>query len=187
MSRELETEINEDLYKEKINKFFTKNKFKILLIFIVLLLSLLSPQFYFYFDNKKNEKLTVKYFKSLILVEKNQEKFIENMKLLSRSKNQTIALLSFNSLIDYYISKGKIEEILSLINSYNYNFDSDIYNELINLKKIIILFDDLKEEEFLTLIKKSNNFFPQIVNQLTYDFYIKIGHYKKASQILNKK
>jgi len=59
---------------------------------------------------------------------------------------------------------------------------------LLNIKMVILKFDQITENEILKLLKiKNNKNFNLIKSKLLYDFYIKSGQKDKAKQVLLEK
>jgi len=59
---------------------------------------------------------------------------------------------------------------------------------LLNIKIVILKFDQITENEILKLLKiKNNKNFNLIKSKLLYDFYIKSGQKDKAKQVLLEK
>lgn len=106
MSNELENQIKEEVFKDKINYFYKKNKkFFIITSFIIILVPIVL-QILFYFNHKKADLLS-EYLRAEILIQKDKVQGLEILKRLKSESNETISLLSFNRLLEYYISNDE--------------------------------------------------------------------------------
>ena len=189
MSNELDIQVKDSLFKDKILNFYKNNKIKLIIFFLFLILIPLILQIYFYIKNKKNEKYFSDYLQAELLLNSNEKKSIEILKTLKKADNETIKFLSHNKLVELYLSKNQIIKAKNEFNQIKKNYNSIIFNELIDIKKTIINFDQINENHITRLIKNDgeNKSFRSISNQLAYDFYLKTNQFKKANQIKNSK
>ncbi len=187
MSKELETQIEDELFNEKLKKFYLKNKILIILfIFLVLTIPLLF-QFYKYYQLKQNEKSISLYVQSKLLSEKEFNKKIQILEKLKIGKNETTKFLAVSELIEIYTKKNNKQKAIFEIDSTINQFTDEKLIELLNIKKVIIKFDTINEKEILDLLNLTKNSnFKIIKNKLLYDFYIKNNQTKKALQFQNK-
>ena len=184
----LETELKEEVLKDRINRFYHKNKIfiKFALLFFIIVPILI--QIYFYFDYKKKENLLSEYLQAEILLNTDADKGLEILNKLQKNSNQTVVLLSTNKLLDYYLENNKLKEASNLVNNINFNIKKSYIKELYDIKKAIINFDFIDENKILELLKiNDGDIFRLLKNKLLYDYYIKNNQVQKASQIKNIK
>ncbi len=183
MSNELETQIEDDLLKDKVSNFFKKNKIIVYVLVLLLIVLPISSQIFFFYNNKKQEKLISKYIEADILIDNNDIKGVEILNIIKDEGNDTIKLLSISKLNEYYINNNQKNKALELLKDSK-DFDNNMFKELLNIKKIILNFDDISEEEILAISrnKKKDNF-KLLKTKLLYDFYIKSNQLDKAKQI----
>ena len=187
MSNELESQIKESLFKEKIEKFYKKNKILIIVFFITLIVTPIFIQINSYLNKKNNENLLEQYLKAESLIRTDNNQAFEILKNLTNSQNQTIQKLALNRTVDLYLNQGQKDKALLQLEKIS-NFDNKLFDELNNVKQVILKFDTIKESEILELLKidNKNNSFVLIKKKLLYDFYIKSNQLNKAKQILDQ-
>ena len=176
MSNEIENEIQESLVKDKIKHFITKNKLKILITGIICMILILSLPIYEEFKIKKNAKILQKYSSALLYLSTNKKQ--EGIKILNDlmidSSNNKIKILSTNKLLSLYIKERNIDEALIVLNKIlsDKNIDKD-ERDLLNIKKVLLKFDNINENEILQLLKpnKKNNSFKKLSYLILLDFY----------------
>ncbi len=176
MSNEIENEIQESLVKDKIKHFITKNKLKILITGIICMILILSLPIYEEFKIKKNAKILQKYSSALLYLSTNKKQ--EGIKILNDlmidSSNNKIKILSTNKLLSLYIKERNIDEALIVLNKIlsDKNIDKD-EKDLLNIKKVLLKFDNINENEILQLLKpnKKNNSFKKLSYLILLDFY----------------
>jgi len=180
----LETELKEEVLKDRINRFYHKNKIfiKFALLFFIIVPILI--QIYFYFDYKKKENLLSEYLRAEILLNTDADKGLEILNKLQKNSNQTVVLLSTNKLLDYYLENNKLKEASNLVNNINFNIKKSYIKELYDIKKAIINFDFIDENKILELLKiNDGDTFKLLKNKLLYDYYIKNNQFQKAKKI----
>jgi predicted negative regulator of RcsB-dependent stress response len=187
MSNELESQIKESLFKEKIEKFYKKNKILIIVFFIILIVTPIFIQINSYLNKKNNENLLEQYLKAESLVETDNNQALEILENLTNSQNQTIQKLALNRTVDIYLNQGQKDKALLQFEKIR-DFDNKLFDELNNVKQVILKFDTIKESEILDLLKidHKNDSFILIKKKLLYDFYIKSNQLNKAKQILDQ-
>ena len=176
MSNEIENEIQESLVKDKIKHFITKNKLKILITGIICMILILSLPIYEEFKIKKNAKILQKYSSALLYLSTNKKQ--EGIKILNDlmidSSNNKIKILATNKLLSLYIKERNIDEALIVLNKIlsDKNIDKD-ERDLLNIKKVLLKFDNINENEILQLLKpnKKNNSFKKLSYLILLDFY----------------
>ena len=184
MSNELESQIKESLFKEKIEKFYKKNKILIIVFFIILIVTPIFIQINSYLNKKNNENLLEQYLKAESLIQKDDNQALEILENLTNSQNQTIQKLALNRTVDIYLNQGQKDKALLQFEKVR-DFDNKLFDELNNIKQVILKFDTIKESEILDLLKidNKNDSFILIKKKLLYDFYIKSNQLNKAKQI----
>jgi predicted negative regulator of RcsB-dependent stress response len=184
MSNELESQIKESLFKEKIEKFYKKNKILIIVFFIILIVTPIFIQINSYLNKKNNENLLEQYLKAESLIKKDDNQALEILENLTNSQNQTIQKLALNRTVDIYLNQGQKDKALLQFEKVR-DFDNKLFDELNNIKQVILKFDTIKESEILDLLKidNKNDSFILIKKKLLYDFYIKSNQLNKAKQI----
>ena len=187
MSNELESQIKESLFKEKIEKFYKKNKILIIVFFITLIVTPIFIQINSYLNKKNNENLLEQYLKAESLIKKDDNQALKILENLTNSQNQTIQKLELNRIVDIYLNQGQKDKALLQLEKIS-DFDNKLFDELNNVKQVILKFDTIKESEILELLKtdNKNNSFILIKKKLLYDFYIKSNQLNKAKQILDQ-
>lgn len=184
MSNELESQIKESLFKEKIEKFYKKNKILIIVFFTILIVTPIFIQINSYLNKKNNENLLEQYLKAESLIKKDDNQALEILENLTNSQNQTIQKLALNRTVDIYLNQGQKDKALLQFEKIR-DFDNKLFDELNNIKQVILKFDTIKESEILDLLKidNKNDSFILIKKKLLYDFYIKSNQLNKAKQI----
>ena len=83
-------------------------------------------------------------------------------------------------LNEYYINnqKNKALELLKFK-----DFDNNMFKELLNIKKIILNFDDIARKKYWPYLEIKKDNFKLLKTKLLYDFYIKSNQLDKAKQI----
>ena len=187
MSNELESQIKDSLFKEKIEKFYKKNKIFIIVFFTILIVTPIFIQINSYLNKKNNENLLEEYLKAESLIKKDDNQALEILDNLTNSQNQTIQKLALNRTVDIYLNQGQKDKALLQFEKIR-DFDNKLFDELNNVKQAILKFDTIKESEILDLLKidNSNDSFILIKKKLIYDFYIKSNQLNKAKQILSQ-
>ena len=187
MSNEIENQINEELFQDKIKNFFGKNKKKLITLFILIIITPILFQIISYHKQKEKSFLLSEYLRAEYLIEKkdSEEEAIKILINLKDKSNQSISLLSLNRLVELYIIKGDKLNAIKLLENYNKDIDLNFLKEVNVIKKIILNFDSMKETEIENLIKDESKSmtFRLIKKKLIIDFYIKNNQLEKADLI----
>lgn len=184
MSSEIDFQIKDELFKDKVIKFYNKNKIKIIILFILTISVPIILQIIFYLDEKKNKKLISEYLKAEQLIDIKASESLKIFNSLKLSKRDTIVTLSQAKILEIYLNNGDYKNAIKEINNFKYKFKDPILNDLYSIKKVIVLFDNLSENEILQLLKSNKNpYFENIKNKLLFDFYVKNNQMQKANQI----
>ena len=184
MSNELETQIEDDLLKDKVSNFFKKNKILVIALVLILVVLPISIQVFFFYNDKKQEKFISKYIEAEILVDNNNIKGIEILNTIKEKGNDTIKILAMSKLVEHYINNNQKDKAIEILNNTKV-FNNSMFIELSEIKKLILNFDSINENEILNLTKNTNNKdnFKLIKTKLLYDYYIKSNQLEKAKQI----
>ena len=182
MSNELETQIEDDLFKDKVSNFFKKNKILVVALALILIVLPISIQVFFY-NEKKQEQFLSKYIEAEILLDNNDIKGIQILNTIKEKGNDTIKLLAMSKLVEHYINNNQKDKAIEILNNTKV-FNNSMFIELSEIKKLILNFDSINENEILNLTKNSNNKdkFKLIKTKLLYDYYIKSNQLEKAKQ-----
>ena len=150
--------INNDLNRDRIYNFYSKNKKKILALISICLLALFSFIFYKYYLESKRSKLAEKYIEATLQVKSNnKEQATLNLKKIVNSNEPTYSSLALFLLIEEkLITDNKI--ILKLYDQLinNNKFDVEMKNILI-YKKALAMFDSFAENEMIETLKPIMN------------------------------
>ena len=184
MSNELETQIEDDLLKDKVYNFIKKNKIIFFLLIFIFIIAPISIQVFFYYKSQNEEKFISKYIEAEILINQDNIKGLQILNMIKVKGNDTARLLAVSKLAEYYINNNQKDKALKVIKSAK-KHDNSMLSELSEIKSIILNFDNLEENEILEFSKKNKSKanFNLIKSKLLYDYYIKTNQMKKANQI----
>jgi len=187
MSQEFENQIKESVLNDKINLFWKKYRFSILISGILIVATFVAYFSYEVFNKKKNSQELHEYS---IAIEKLKNQDVEQskkvFKKLIHSSNDNLVLLSLNQLlIASTHSKDEMIEYINIVLAQKKLKNANI--ELIKIKKAIIMFDIVNEKEIRELldIKNKNSSFAKIQQSLLNDFINSKNKTKKVD-IKNK-
>ena len=157
MSNELDNQINESIYNDKILNFLKKNKYYIIFFTILIILGPIFYQVKLTIDNNSSAKDLEKY--AIItneVVKKNQNEAINQLIQLTNSKNDTVVMLSLNQLIE--LTKQPYTEVVKILdNLIKKNKLSNNNTDLLKIKKSLLIFDNASEQEMLELLDIKSN------------------------------
>ena len=186
MSNELDNQINESIYNDKILNFLKKNKYYIIFFSILIILGPIFYQVKLTIDNNSSAKDLEKY--AIItneVVKKNQNEAINQLIQLTNSKNDTVVMLSLNQLIE--LTKQPYTEVVKILdNLIKKNKLSNNNTDLLKIKKSLLIFDNASEQEMLELLDiKSNkeSHFKKIILQILSDYYLSKNQKNKAEEL----
>jgi len=186
MSNELDNQINESIYNDKILNFLKKNKYYIIFFTTLIILGPIFYQIKLTMDNNSSAKDLEKY--AIItneVVKKNQNEAIYQLIQLTNSKNDTVVMLSLNQLID--LTKQPYTEVVKILdNLIKKNKLSNNNTDLLKIKKSLLIFDNASEQEMLELLDiKSNkeSHFKKIILQILSDYYLSKNQKNKAEEL----
>ena len=187
MSSELENQIKDDLFRDKVNNFFSRYK-KYLITLLILLITI--PSFYHAYkayERNQSEKIIENYSQAMMLFK--NENLDESSTIFAKLLEETdefIIVSSLNQLIEINIKKKEPEKNIILIDSIlNSKKLSKLNVELLKIKKALLIFDKADEKTMLDLLNKNDkqNKFYSISMQILNDFYISRNEVSKANEI----
>ena len=186
MSNELDNQINESIYNDKILNFLKKNKYYIIFFTILIILGPIFYQVKLTIDNNSSAKDLEKYaIVTNEVVKKNQNEAINQLIQLTNSKNDTVVMLSLNQLIE--LTKQPYTEVVKILdNLIKKNKLSNNNTDLLKIKKSLLIFDNASEQEMLELLYiKSNkeSHFKKIILQILSDYYLSKNQKNKAEEL----
>ena len=187
MSSELENQIKDDLFRDKVIKFFSQYK-KYLITLLVLLITI--PSFYHAFkayERNKSEKILEDYSKAIMML--SNENLDEADKIFTKllnEKNEAILISSLNKIIEINLKKKNPKKNIIIIDDIlNSKKLSPLNTELLKIKKALLIFDKADEKTMLDLLNKNENQskFYSLSMQILVDFYISKNEILKANEI----
>ena len=187
MSSELENQIKDDLFRDKVIKFFSQYK-KYLITLLILLITI--PSFYHAFkayERNKSEKILEDYSKAIMML--SNENLDEADKIFTKllnEKNEAIMISSLNKIIEINLKKKNPKKNIILIDDIlNSKKLSALNTELLKIKKALLIFDKADEKTILDLLNKNDkqSKFYSLSMQILVDFYISKNELSKANEI----
>ena len=187
MSSELENQIKDDLFRDKVNNFFSQYK-KNLITLLILLITI--PSFYHAYkayERNQSKKIIENYSQAMMLLK--NENLDESSTIFTKLLEETdefIIVSSLNQLVEINIKKKEPEKNIILIDSIlNSKKLSKLNVELLKIKKALLIFDKADEKTMLDLLNKNDkqNKFYSISMQILNDFYISRNEVSKANEI----
>ena len=187
MSSELENQIKDDLFRDKVIKFFSQYK-KYLITLLVLLITI--PSFYHAFkayERNKSEKLLEDYSKAIMMLgNENLDEADKIFTKLLNEKNEAIMISSLNKIIEINLKKKNPKKNIIIIDDIlNSKKLSALNTELLKIKKALLIFDKADEKTMLDLLNKNDkqSKFYSLSMQILVDFYISKNELSKANEI----
>jgi hypothetical protein len=187
MSSELENQIKDDLFRDKVIKFFSQYK-KYLITLLILLITI--PSFYHAFkayERNKSEKILEDYSKAIMML--SNENLDEADKIFTKllnEKNEAILISSLNKIIEINLKKKNPKKNIIIIDDIlNSKKLSALNTELLKIKKALLIFDKADEKTMLGLLNKNEkqSKFYSLSMQILVDFYISKNELSKANEI----
>ena len=187
MSSELENQIKDDLFRDKVIKFFSQYK-KYLITLLILLITI--PSFYHAFkayERNKSEKILEDYSKAIMMLgNENLDEADKIFTKLLNEKNEAIMISSLNKIIEINLKKKNPKKNIILIDDIlNSKKLSALNTDLLKIKKALLIFDKADEKTMLALFNKNEkqNKFYSLSMQILVDFYISKNELSKANEI----
>ena len=145
--------INSNTRNERVRNFFVKNKSKIILILLAIIIVLIAA--YSFDKYKTNQKIEISNkFNSTTLIhsEKNKESTIKNLVEIINKKDPTYSPLSLYFILDKKLisDRAKINEYFDLLIE-NTPLDKEI-NNLVIYKKALFNADQAQESDLLNIL-----------------------------------
>ena len=142
MSNELDNQVSESVFNDKISNFYQKRKYYIIALAILIVLVPIGFQIFLTLDKKNNSKELEKY-SEIILGKDKKIQEVELEKLL-QSNNETVSLLVLNQLLE--INKNSKQKSISFIDQLlNANKFSKKNIKFLKIKKSLLIFDTASE------------------------------------------
>ena len=187
MSSELENQIKDDLFRDKIIKFFSQYK-KYLVTLLILIITI--PSLYHAFkayERNKSEKILEDYSQAIMqLSNENLDEADKIFTKLLNEKNEAIMISSLNKIIEINLKKKNPKKNIILIDGIlNSKKLSALNTELLKIKKALLIFDEADEKTMLDLLNKNEkqSKFYSLSMQILVDFYISKNELSKANEI----
>ena len=185
MSNELDNQISESVFNDKILNFYHKRKYYIIFFVIIIIAAPILYQAKVAFEKHKSA-IELENYSIVVnqLIKKNPNEAKMQLKKLVTSSNDTVVLLALNQLLD--ISKNSKAELIKIFDELIEKKSlSSKNNELLKVKKSLLVFDDATEKEMLDLldVKSNNSFFKKISLVILHDFYLSKNQKNKAIEI----
>ena len=187
MSSELENQIKDDLFRDKVNNFFSRYK-KYLITLLILLITI--PSFYHAYksyERNQSEKIIENYSQAMMLLKnENLDKSSTIFTKLLEETDEFIIVSSLNQLVEINIKKKEPEKNIILVDSIlNSKKLSKLNVELLKIKKALLIFDKADEKTMLDLLNKNEkqDKFYSISMQILNDYYISRNEVSKANEI----
>ena len=185
MSNELENQISESVFNDKILNFYHKRKYYIIFFVIIIIATPILFQAKVAFEKHKSASELESY--SVVvneLIKSNPKEAVIQLKKLTTSNNDTIVLLALNKLLE--INKSSKQELVktldTLIDEKKLSKRND---ELLKIKKSLLIFDAATENQMLDLLDTSNkdSSFRKTSLQILYDFHLSKNQKIKAEEV----
>ena len=185
MSNELDNQISESVFNDKILNFYHKRKYYIILFVIIIIATPILYQAKVAFEKHKSASELESY--SVVvneLIKSNPKEAVIQLKKLTTSNNDTIVLLALNKLLE--INKSSKQELVktldTLIDEKKLSKRND---ELLKIKKSLLIFDKATENQMLDLLDTSNkdSSYRKTSLQILYDFHLSKNQKIKAEEV----
>ena len=185
MSNELDNQISESVFNDKILNFYHKRKYYIILFVIIIIATPISYQAKVAFEKHKSASELENY--SVVvneLIKNNPKEAVIQLQKLTISNNDTIVLLALNQLLE--INKSSKQELVKTLDTLiDEKKLSKRNNELLKIKKSLLIFEGATENQMLDLLDTSNkdSSFRKTSLQILYDFHLSKNQKIKAEEV----
>jgi predicted negative regulator of RcsB-dependent stress response len=185
MSNELDNQISESVFNDKILNFYHKRKYYIIFFVIIIIATPILYQAKVAFEKHKSASELESY--SVVvneLIKSNPKEAVIQLQKLTTSNNDTIVLLALNQLLE--INKSSKQELVktldTLIDEKKLSKRND---ELLKIKKSLLIFDAATENQMLDLLDTNNkdSSFRKTSLQILYDFHLSKNQKIKAEEV----
>jgi hypothetical protein len=182
--------INNNSRNEKVRKFFVKNKSKIILISLAIIIVLIAA--YSFDKYKNNQKIEISNkFNSTTLMhsDKNKESTIKNLIEIINKKDPTYSPLSLYFILDKKLisDRNKINEYFDLLIE-DTPLDKDI-NNLVIYKKALFNADQAQESDLLNILNpiiNSKSVWRSHALYLMAEFFYSENQKQKSKEFFNQ-
>jgi hypothetical protein len=178
-------EIDEDLKQDKFINFFKKYKFKLIIIFSLILILIFFVVIKNIIFENRAKKYTQEYVIILNLVNnKKVDEAKKKLEVLKNSKINIYKVLAISKLLE--LSKENKNEQISIL---DYAINSNIEKndkDLFKIKKALLAFENLDETQFINLLNPSDfkgSPWRVLVLEVLGDFYLSKKQKIKAKEI----
>jgi hypothetical protein len=182
---QLFNEIDEDLKQDKFINFFKKYKFKLIIIFSLILILIFFVVIKNIIFENRAKKYTQEYVIILNLVNnKKVDEAKKKLEVLKNSKINIYKVLAISKLLE--LSKENKNEQISIL---DYAINSNIEKndkDLFKIKKALLAFENLDETQFINLLNPSDfkgSPWRVLVLEVLGDFYLSKKQKIKAKEI----
>ena len=185
MSNELDNQISESVFNDKILNFYHKRKYYIIFFVILIIATPILYQAKVAFEKHKSASELESY--SVVvneLIKSNPKEAIIQLQKLTTSNNDTIVLLALNQLLE--INKSSKQELVKTLDTLiDEKKLSKRNNELLKIKKSLLIFEGATENQMLDLLDTSNkdSSFRKTSLQILYDFHLSKNQKIKAEEV----
>ena len=185
MSNELDNQISESVFNDKILNFYHKRKYYIIFFVIIIIATPILYQAKVAFEKHKSASELESY--SVVvneLIKSNPKEAIIQLQKLTTSNNDTIVLLALNQLLE--INKSSKQELVKTLDTLiDEKKLSKRNNELLKIKKSLLIFEGATENQMLDLLDTSNkdSSFRKTSLQILYDFHLSKNQKIKAEEV----
>ena len=185
MSNELDSQISESVFNDKILNFYHKRKYYLIFFVIIIIATPILYQAKVAFEKHKSSSELESY--SVVvneLIMNNPKEAVIQLQKLTTSNNDTIVLLALNQLLE--INKSSKQELVKILDVLIDKKKISIRNEeLLKIKKSLLIFDKATENQMLDLLNVSNkdSYFRKTALQILYDFYLSKNQKIKAEEV----
>ncbi len=185
MSNELDNQISEGVFNDKILNFYHKRKYYIIFFVIIIIATPILYQAKVAFEKHKSASELENY--SVVvneLIKNNPKEAVIQLQKLTTSNNDTIVLLALNQLLE--INKSSKQELVKTLDTLiNEKKISKRNDELLKIKKSLLIFDGATENQMLELLNTSNknSSFRKTSLQILYDFHLSKNQKIKAEEV----
>ena len=185
MSNELDNQISESVFNDKILNFYHKRKYYIIFFVIIIIATPILYQAKVAFEKHKSASELESY--SVVvneLIKSNPKEAVIQLQKLTTSNNDTIVLLALNQLLE--INKSSKQELVKTLDTLiDEKKLSKRNNELLKIKKSLLIFEGATENQMLDLLDTSNkdSSFRKTSLQILYDFHLSKNQKIKAEEV----
>ena len=186
MSEEIISEIEEDLQKERIKKFWSLYGKYISSIILLVIILIGGWQFYSYWETKRNNHASNTFLEILNLSEKDPSLAIKKIGELSTLPKVYDTLLKFKHASLLNANGQKPEALLIWKEIYSDNSNDNLYRDM---AIIISLMNEKNQPNLLTILDgniKNNNYLAQFSKELKASIFYENKRINEAKDLFNE-